>query len=65
VIHRQGKPLLDERINQPFVEIGQDGCEHQLISSHGGNLSSRLGDRITLKRCALLGPGRHDSLGTP
>ena len=64
VIHRQGKTLLDERINQSFVELGRDCYEHQLISSHGGSLSSRLGDRITLKWRALLGPGRHDSLGT-
>jgi hypothetical protein len=53
--------LLDERFNQPLIEIRRDGYEHQLIGSRGGSLSSRLGDRITLKRRALLGPDRDDS----
>jgi hypothetical protein len=54
--------LLDERFNQPLIEIGRrDDYEHQLISSRGGSLSSRLGDRIALKRRALLGPDCDDS----
>ena len=48
--------MIDERIYQQFAEIGRDLYEHQMISSHGGNLSIRLGDRIIIKRRgAMLG----------
>lgn len=33
-----------------FREIGEDLYTAQMISSHGGNLSVRLGDRIVIKR---------------
>ena len=46
----KGKHMIDERIYQQFVEIGRDLYEHKMISSHGGNLSIRLGDRIIIKR---------------
>ena len=42
--------MIDERIFQQFSEIGRDLYEHAMISSHGGNLSMRLGDRVVIKR---------------
>lgn len=42
--------MIDERIFQQFSEIGRDLYEHTMISSHGGNLSLRLGDRVIIKR---------------
>ena len=58
--------MIDERIYQQFVEIGRDLYEHQMISSHGGNLSIRLGDRIIIKRRgAMLGRLKpHDLIQT-
>jgi L-fuculose-phosphate aldolase len=42
--------MIDERIYEQFKEIGRDLYEHQMISSHGGNISMRLGDRVIIKR---------------
>ena len=42
--------MIDERIFEMFREIGEDLYTAQMISSHGGNLSIRLGDRIIIKR---------------
>lgn len=42
--------MIDERIYEQFREIGRDLFESNMISSHGGNLSMRLGDRIIIKR---------------
>jgi len=42
--------MIDERIYQQFVEIGRDLYEQNMVSSHGGNLSMRLGDRVVIKR---------------
>jgi hypothetical protein len=49
--------MLDERVNQPFIELWRDGYEHQMISSRSGNLSSRLGDRFIIQaaRASLAG----------
>jgi L-fuculose-phosphate aldolase len=42
--------MLDERIYDQFREVGRDLYDANMISSHGGNLSMRLGDRIVIKR---------------
>jgi L-fuculose-phosphate aldolase len=42
--------MVDERIFEQFREIGRDLYTGGMISSHGGNLSMRLGDRIVIKR---------------
>ena len=42
--------MIDERIYQQFAEIGRDLYEHAMISSHGGNLSLRVGDHVIIKR---------------
>ena len=42
--------MIDERIYQQFCEIGRDLFEQNMISSHGGNISIRLGDRVVIKR---------------
>jgi L-fuculose-phosphate aldolase len=42
--------MIDERIYEQFKEIGRDLYEADMISSHGGNLSMRLGDRVVIKR---------------
>src|SRR5512145_1521785 len=42
--------MIDPRIYEMFREIGEDLYTAQMISSHGGNLSIRLGDRIIIKR---------------
>ncbi len=48
--------MIDERIFQQFSEIGRDLYVANMISSHGGNLSMRLGDRLIIKRRgAMLG----------
>jgi L-fuculose-phosphate aldolase len=48
--------MVDERIYEMFRDIGRDLYVAQLISSHGGNLSVRLGDRVVIKRRgAMLG----------
>ena len=46
----------DETVYQQFAWVGQDLHRAQLVSSHGGNLSVRRGDRLIIKRSgALLG----------
>ena len=48
--------MIDERIYEQFKEIGRDLYDAGMISSHGGNLSVRLGDRVVIKRRgAMLG----------
>jgi len=42
--------MIDQRIYEMFCEIGRDLYEGNMISSHGGNLSVRLGDRVVIKR---------------
>jgi L-fuculose-phosphate aldolase len=42
--------MIDERIFEQFKEIGRDLYEAGMISSHGGNISVRLGDRVVIKR---------------
>ncbi len=48
--------MVDERIYEMFRDIGCDLYTANMISSHGGNLSIRLGDRVVIKRRgAMLG----------
>jgi len=48
--------MVDERIFEMFRDIGRDLYTANMISSHGGNLSIRLGDRVVIKRRgAMLG----------
>jgi len=48
--------MIDPRIYEIFRDIGHDLYAGNMISSHGGNLSMRLGDRIVIKRRgAMLG----------
>lgn len=42
--------MIDERIYEQFREIGRDLFTSGMISSHGGNISVRLGDRVVIKR---------------
>ena len=58
--------MIDQRIYEMFREIGRDLFTSNLISSHGGNLSIRLGDRLVIKRRgAMLGNLKpHDLIET-
>jgi L-fuculose-phosphate aldolase len=58
--------MVDERIYEMFREIGRDLYTANMISSHGGNLSIRLGDRVVIKRRgAMLGNLKpHDLIET-
>jgi L-fuculose-phosphate aldolase len=58
--------MIDERIYETFRDIGRDLYAAGLISSHGGNLSVRLGDRLVIKRRgAMLGNLKpHDLIET-
>jgi L-fuculose-phosphate aldolase len=58
--------MVDERIYEMFREIGRDLYAADMISSHGGNLSIRLGDRVVIKRRgAMLGALKpHDLIET-
>ena len=48
--------MIDGRIYEQFREIGRDMYVERLISSHGGNMSVRFGDRVIVKRRgAMLG----------
>ena len=52
----ESKAMIDEQIQRQFQEIGRDLYVADLVSSHGGNLSVRLGDRVIIKRRgAMLG----------
>ncbi|MGB8648491.1 MAG: class II aldolase/adducin family protein [Anaerolineae bacterium] len=42
--------MIDERIYEQFKEVGRDLYVQNMVSSHGGNLSMRLGDRVIIKR---------------
>jgi len=55
--------VIDERLYQQFRDIGRDLYESGLITSHGGNISVRLGDRIVIKRRgAMLGHVKQEDL---
>src|SRR5512139_98978 len=58
--------MVDERIYEMFREIGRDIYVADMVSSHGGNLSIRLGDRVIIKRRgAMLGNLKpHDLIET-
>jgi L-fuculose-phosphate aldolase len=58
--------MIDERIYEMFREIGRDIYTANMVSSHGGNLSIRLGDRVVIKRRgAMLGNlKQHDLIET-
>jgi L-fuculose-phosphate aldolase len=48
--------MIDERVIRQFQEVGRDMYVAGLVSSHGGNLSVRLGERLVIKRRgAMLG----------
>ena len=48
--------MIDPKIYEMFRDIGRDLYTGGLISSHGGNLSIRMGDRVVIKRRgAMLG----------
>jgi L-fuculose-phosphate aldolase len=48
--------MIDEQVLRQFQEIGRDLYLAGLVSSHGGNLSVRFGDRVIIKRRgAMLG----------
>jgi L-fuculose-phosphate aldolase len=42
--------MIDERLYKEFRDIGRDILLTGLTSSHGGNMSVRVGDRIIIKR---------------
>jgi L-fuculose-phosphate aldolase len=58
--------MIDERLYERFREIGRDLYVDRLVSSHGGNMSVRLGDRVVIKRHeAMLGRlSPHDLIET-
>jgi L-fuculose-phosphate aldolase len=58
--------MIDPRIYEMFRDIGRDMYVGNMISSHGGNLSIRLGDRVVIKRRgAMLGNLKpHDLIET-
>lgn len=42
--------MIDQRLYEQFRDIGRDIYVGQLTSSHGGNMSVRVGNRIIIKR---------------
>jgi L-fuculose-phosphate aldolase len=42
--------VIDPRVLEQFQEIGRDMYVHNLISSHGGNISMRFGDQVLISR---------------
>ncbi len=42
--------MIDERIYEAIRDIGRDLYVQNMISSHGGNISLRVGDRVIIKR---------------
>jgi len=55
--------MIDEQILRQFQEIGRDLYVADLVSSHGGNISIRLGDRLIIKRRgAMLGRLKEEDL---
>ena len=48
--------MIDEKVYEQFRDIGRDLFVADMISSHGGNMSVRYGDRLIIKRRgAMLG----------
>ena len=58
--------MIDPKLYEQFQEIGRDLYVAGLISSHGGNMSVRLGDKVVIKRRgAMLGRLKpHDLIET-
>jgi L-fuculose-phosphate aldolase len=58
--------MIEQRIYEQFRDIGRDMYVDRLISSHGGNISLRFGDRVIIKRRgAMLGQLKpHDLIET-
>ena len=58
--------MVDSRIYEMFRDIGRDMYTANMISSHGGNLSIRIGDHLIIKRRgAMLGNLKpHDLIET-
>lgn len=58
--------MVDPRIYEMFRDIGRDMYVANMISSHGGNLSIRMSDRVVIKRRgAMLGNLKpHDLIET-
>jgi L-fuculose-phosphate aldolase len=55
--------MIDARIFEMIRAIGRDLYTANMISSHGGNISVRLGDRLVIKRRgAMLGNLKQDDL---
>ena len=55
--------MIDEQILRQFQEIGRDLYVADLVSSHGRNISVRLGNRLIIKRRgAMLGRLREEDL---
>jgi L-fuculose-phosphate aldolase len=42
--------MIDQRLYEELRDIGRDLFVTQLTSSHGGNISVRMGDRVIIKR---------------
>jgi L-fuculose-phosphate aldolase len=42
--------MIDDRIYEQIRDIGRDLYVQNMISSHGGNISLRVGDRLVIKR---------------
>lgn len=42
--------MIDERIYEQIRDIGRDLYLQNMISSHGGNISLRIGDKLVIKR---------------
>mgnify|MGYP002682536738 CR=1 FL=1 len=48
--------MIDEKVFEQFRDIGRDLFVADMVSSHGGNMSVRYGDRLIIKRRgAMLG----------
>jgi L-fuculose-phosphate aldolase len=55
--------MIEEQILRQFQEIGRDLYVADLVSSHGGNISIRLGNRLIIKRRgAMLGRLKEEDL---
>jgi ribulose-5-phosphate 4-epimerase/fuculose-1-phosphate aldolase len=42
--------MIDQRLYEEFRDIGRDIFVTGMTSSHGGNMSVRVGDKIIIKR---------------
>lgn len=55
--------MIDQQVLRQFREIGRDLFVTKLVSSHGGNISVRMGNRLVIKRRgAMLGRLTEDDL---